>query len=94
MRRALDDWFEAEGLHPNVKCVCENSALLKTCGQAGHGLFPAPVAIAREVCRQYSVALVGTVAAVTARFYVVSAERRLKHPGVVAITDAGRKLFA
>ena len=94
VRRALDDWFEAEGLHPDVKCVCEDSALLKAVGRAGHGLFPAPVAIAREVCRQYSVALIGTVASVTARFYVISAERRLKHPGVVAITTAGRKLFA
>ena len=52
VRRALDDWFEAEGLHPDVRCVCEDSALLKAVGRAGHGLFPAPVAIAREVCRQ------------------------------------------
>lgn len=94
VRRALDDWFEKEALHPDVRGECEDSALLKTFGQAGHGLFPAPTAIARELCRQYNVALVGTVATVTSRFYVISAERRLKHPGIVAMTEAGRKLFA
>lgn len=94
VRRALDDWFQVEGLHPVVKGECEDSALLKSFGQAGHGLFPAPAAIAREVCRQYAVELVGTVAPVTSRFYVISAERRLKHPGIVAMTTAGRKLFA
>jgi LysR family transcriptional activator of nhaA len=73
---------------------CDDSALLKTLGQAGHGLFPAPVVIAREVCRQYNVVLVGTIAPVIAQYYVISAERRLKHPGIVAMTAAGRKLFA
>ena len=94
VRRALDDWFETEGLHPDMRCECEDSALLKTFGQTGHGLFPAPVALAREVCHQYGVVLVGTVAPVIAHFYVISAERRLKHPGVIAITAEGRKLFA
>lgn len=94
VRRALDDWFHAEDLHPQVKGVCEDSALLKACGQAGHGLFPAPVALAREICRQYRVVQVGILGPVVARFYVISAERRLKHPAIVAITESGRKLFA
>jgi hypothetical protein len=64
--RALDDRFEAEGLHPNVRCVCEDSALLKAVGRAGHELFPAPVTVAPEVCRQFGVALIGTVSPVTA----------------------------
>ena len=94
VRRTLDDWFEAEDLHPDVRGECEDSALLKTFGQAGHGLFPAPTAIAREVCRQYNVVLVGTASPVVARYYVISAERRVKHPAVLAITDMARKLFA
>ena len=94
VRRALDDWFETEKLYPDVRGECEDSALLKTFGQAGHGLFPAPTAIAREVCRQYNVVLVGTAGPVVTRYYVISAERRVKHPAVVAITDMARKLFA
>ena len=50
----------------------------------------APSAIEREVARQYSVRIVGRTDAVRERFYAVSAERRLKHPAVVAISSAAR----
>lgn len=94
LRRSLDEWFEAEKIHPNVKGEFEDSALLKVFGQAGWGLFPAPSAIEREVRRQHNVVVVGRVDAVRARFYVISVERRLKHPAVVAISEAARqKLF-
>jgi len=93
VRRALDDWLHAANVHPDVKAECEDIDLLYACGQAGLGLFPAPVAIASEVCRQYHVVQVGTVKSVAARFYAVSGERRLQHPAVVAITESGRKLF-
>jgi len=46
------------------------------------------------VNRQYNVVLVGTAGPVVARYYVILAERRVKHPAVVAITDVARKLFA
>ena len=44
--------------------------------------FPAPTAIEREICRSYGLAVVGRTAAVRERYYAISAERRLKHPGV------------
>lgn len=93
VRRGLDDWFEAKGIRPVVRGECEDSALLKTFGQAGHGLFPAPAAIGREIGRQFGVVSLGTIPAVVCQFYVISGERRLKHPGIVAMTEAGRKLF-
>jgi LysR family transcriptional activator of nhaA len=93
VRRALDDWLHAEDVHPDVKAECEDIDLLYACGQAGLGLFPAPVAIAAEVCRQYHVVQVGIAQSVMARFYAISAERRLQHPAVVAITESGRRLF-
>jgi LysR family transcriptional activator of nhaA len=63
-------------------------------GQAGVGLFPVHAIVAAEVCRQYGVRVVGNVPDVRERFYAISAERRLKHPAVVAISSAAReKLF-
>jgi len=42
----------------------------------------------------YGVRIVGKAETVRERYYVISAERRLKHPGVVAMTTAARdKLF-
>ena len=37
---------------------------------------------------QYRARAVGRVKAVRERYYAISAERRLKHPGVLAITTA------
>ena len=95
LRRAIDQWLEAEDLHPRVVGEFDDSALMKAFGQAGHAAFPAPSAIEREVVRQYRVHAVGRVKAVRERYYAISAERRLKHPGVLAITAAAKtQVFA
>ena len=67
-----------------------DSALLKTFGQLGVGVFPAPTVVEAEVCRQYEVKVVGRTEDVRERFYAVSVERKLKHPAVVAISEAAR----
>jgi LysR family transcriptional activator of nhaA len=90
LRRALDQWFEAEDLHPHVVGEFDDSALMKVFGQAGGVAFPAPAAIAREVARQYRVHAFGRTPAVRERYYAISAERRLKHPGVLALTAAAK----
>jgi LysR family transcriptional activator of nhaA len=90
LRRALDQWFAAHGLRPRVAASIEDSALLKTFGQAGVGAFPAPTAVEAEVCRQYEVKVVGRTNEVRERFYAISVERKLKHPAVIAISDAAR----
>ncbi len=95
LRRALEQWFEAEDLHPPVAGEFEDSALLKAFGESGRAVFPAPTAIEREVCRHYRVAVVGRAPSVRERYYAISAERRLKHPGVLAITATARtELFS
>lgn len=95
LRRALQQWFEAEDLHPPVAGEFEDSALLKAFGESGRAVFPAPTAIEREVCRHYRVAVVGRASSVRERYYAISAERRLKHPGVLAITATARtELFS
>src|SRR3990170_1001165 len=95
LRRALEQWFEAEDLHPTVAGEFEDSALLKAFGEAGRAGFPAPTAIERDVCRHYRVGIVGRTSAVRERYYAISAERRIKHPGVAAVTSAARtKVFS
>lgn len=94
MRRVVDHWFESLDLRPRVVAEFADSALLKVFGQEGRGLFPAPLAIAAEVKRQYSVTVAGVIPDVQERYYAVSVERRLKHPAVVAISAAARNMFA
>ena len=94
LRRVLDQWFEARGVRPRVVASVQDSALLKTFGQAGVGVFPAPTAVEAEVCRQYEVKVVGRTDEVRERFYAITVERKLKHPAVIAIADAAREQFA
>ena len=94
LRRSLDQWFEAESIQPLVRGEFADIAVLKVFGSSGMGIFAIPSVVEKEVQRQYHVRLVGRVDSVRERFYVISAERRLKHPAVVAITNAARqKLF-
>ena len=95
LRRTLEQWFDKRDIRPDVKHEFEDSAVLKVFGQAGEGLIVVPTAVADEVCRQYSLKRLGIVDEISERFYAISVERRLKHPAVVAISEAARSsLFA
>ena len=91
LRRSMDDWFHAQGIRPVVRGEFEDSETLKSFGQAGHGIFPAPSVMEQEVIRQYRVQRVGRIPSLKQRFYAITVERKLKHPAVVAIFDAARK---
>lgn len=95
LRRALDQWFERNGVKPNVVAEFEDSALLKAFGADGVGVFSAPTVVEAEIMAQYGVEIIGRSDEIKEAFYAISAERRLKHPAVVAISDVARhKLFA
>lgn len=95
LRGQLEDWLRQHDIRPIVAGEFEDSALLKAFGQAGVGFFAIPSVIEKEVARQYHVKAVGSPQGVTENFYAISAERRLQHPGVLAICRAARfELFA
>ena len=95
LRRELDAWFERHQLRPSIVGEFDDSALMKVFGQSGAGLFPAPAVVRKEVQRQYEVKAIGTIEGVVDRYYALTVERRLKHPAVVAISNAAhQKLFA
>ena len=89
-RRSLDQWFEAQRIAPLIVAEFEDSALLKVFGQHGLGLFFAPTVIARDVQRQYAVKVIAQVDTVRERFFAISLDRKLKHPAVVAISEAAK----
>ena len=91
LRRALDQWFERHSVKPKVIAEFEDSALLKAFGADGLGVFSAPTVVEAEVMAQYGVEVIGRSDEVKERFYAISADRRLKHPAVVAISDAARQ---
>src|SRR5712692_6933760 len=90
-RRALQEWFDRHNIHPTVVGEFQDNALLNVFGQAGLGIFAAPDVIEHEVSKYYQAALIGRLDAVTEDFYAISAERKIKHPAVSAISEAARQ---
>ena len=93
LRRSIDRWLDDRGVTPNIVGEFEDSALMKVFGQKGLGLFPAPLALARDIKAQYGAELVGPLAGLTERAYAITVERRLKHPAAVAISESALALF-
>ena len=60
-------------------------------GHSGIGVFIAPSVIAEEVMRQFNVELIGQTEAVTESFYAITVERKIRHPGIIAITEGARR---
>ncbi len=89
-RRSLDQWFDHEKIQPKIIAEFEDNALLMVFGQHGVGIFVAPSVIRDEVERKYAVQVIGPVGNVRERFFAVSLDRKLRHPAVVAISEAAR----
>jgi len=85
LRIALDAWFDAHEIRPLVVGEFTDSALLKTFGRAGAGVFPAPSGMRRLVAEQYDARPLGTLAGVRETWHAISAHRRIPHPGVAAV---------
>ena len=90
LRHSLDAWFDAVHVRPVPVAEIEDSALLKVFGQHGTGIFAAPSVVADEIRRTHGVHLIGATEEVREEFYVITVERRIKHPAVAAIADAAR----
>jgi LysR family transcriptional activator of nhaA len=85
LRFKIDEWFELQGVHPDVVGEFEDNALLNTFGRRGLGLFFAPAALATDLLEQLQAVLVGRVPEVREQFYAISNERKIQHPAVEAI---------
>ncbi len=91
LRRGMDEWFSGKGITPRVVGEFEDGATMKAFGQAGKGIFPGSTVVTKEISRQYLVQKIGDVPDIREQFYALSVERRLKHPGVLAIVDSAQK---
>lgn len=94
LRRALEQWFEEHKVKPERMAEFDDIALIQVFGQAGAGVFVAPTCIEPEVVRQFEVRVLARTSEVCERYFAISAERRIKHPAVLAITRAVRNRIA
>ena len=85
MRVQIDPWFERAGVRPRIVGEFEDSALLKTFGARGMGVFPAAEWVEDELLARYGVCRVGDCAGVDEPFHAICAERSVPHPLVARL---------
>ncbi len=85
LRGRLDQWFEQHDIRPRLTGEFEDSGLLKTFGRSGLGLFPALTVLEKEIADEYRSERLGELDDLRAQFYLISTERKIKHPAVEAI---------
>lgn len=90
VRARLDQWFEREGLRPLCVGEFEDSALLKTFGAEGMGVFPAADLIHDDLLRRYGVRRIGACDGVEEHYHAIGTEKKVAHPLVQRLL-AGRK---
>lgn len=89
LRGAIDTWLESHELRPDIVGEFTDSALLKTFGRAGLGLFPAPAAMDAEILSQFAAKPLGPLQGVSESWYAISTHKRVPHPAVAIIEEAG-----
>lgn len=94
-RRALESWFQSQSIRPRVVAEFEDLALMKVMASEGRGFIAVPTASAREAVERYGFKEIGRTEECRIRLHAITAERRIAHPAVTALTlNACRKLAA
>ncbi len=93
LRRSLDHWFDEMEIVPRVVAEFDDGALMKTFGEAGLGVFPAPGVIASDLSRSFQASPIGFISDVTETYIAISPQRRLRHPSVLRIADHAREVL-
>jgi LysR family transcriptional activator of nhaA len=80
VRGLLDRWFEKHSIQPKIAGEFDDSALLKTFGASGLGVFPAVERVEDELVARYAVTRIGSCDGVEERFFAIGTERKITHP--------------
>ncbi|XPF93561.1 transcriptional activator NhaR [Colwellia sp. RE-S-Sl-9] len=91
VRTRLSSWLEKNNIAPNIVAEFDDSALMKAFGQTGFGLFSSPTLIEEYVADKYGVKIIGRTDEIKEAYYIISPERRLKHPAILEIVNAANK---
>jgi len=90
LRRTLEKWFQEQGIRPRIVAEYDDAALMKVAAEDKLGAFPLPTVAVGEALARYGFQNIGDAQGCSVQFYAVTAERKLTHPAVVAITSNAR----
>ncbi|MBK6999883.1 MAG: LysR family transcriptional regulator [Rhodoferax sp.] len=80
VRDRIDQWFEQRAMRPRIVGEFDDSALLKTFGASGMGVFPAAQWVHDDLLAHYAVQRLGPCEGVTEHFFAIGTEKKVQHP--------------
>lgn len=86
-------WFEQIDVQPQILGEFDDSVLANYFCQADYGICCAPTIIEEHVVNQFDLALIGRTDQIMEHYYLISPERKVKHPAVQHLLSESRKLF-
>ena len=86
LRRQLEHWFDSHRVRPCVIAEVEDTALLTDLGAQGLGFIPAYSAVLDELARSGRFQTIGIAKGLRMEVFAITAQRRIQHPGVLAMT--------
>ena len=90
LRRDLEKWFGEVNVQPRVIAEFEDAALTKIVATRGIGIIAVPSLVEAEAVERFGFVPVGRTKDIETQFYAITAERRLTHPAILAITTQKR----
>lgn len=91
LRRELEEWFRQRDIRPRVVGEFADPAMAKVAAADGLGFLALPDLLSQEATSTYRFVTLGRTRNCRASFYALTAERRVEHPGVLAILEARRR---
>lgn len=79
VRGRIDQWLIKHNLRPRIAGEFEDSALLKTFGASGMGVFPAASLVNDDLIHRYGVLKLGDCAGVEEYFFAITSEKKIQH---------------
>lgn len=90
LRRSFEQWLLSVELKVNIVGEFDDTALMKVFAEAHTGFVAAPLAVENEIRDQFSLHRVCEVPNAREEFYAITLERRLRHPAILAMSEAAR----
>jgi LysR family transcriptional regulator, transcriptional activator of nhaA len=88
LRRAAETWLRDRGVKPRVVAEFEDPALMKVMAAEGRGFIVLPAASSGVAMKRYGLQVFGRAGDCRVSFHAFTAERKIEHPAVTAITGS------
>lgn len=90
-RRHLEAWFDRNKVKPKVVAEFDDLALMAMFAGDGHGFIPVYSVALANAKKTFALSEIGEAPDCRCQIHAITAERKLKHAGIRAVTESARR---